>query len=238
MAAWLAFLPVMAIIQICSYVLFPAFARIAGERERFARGYLTALGWMWLAVVPASTLLAAVGEPVVVLLLGEQWRGAGVLVEAMCGVGIGYALMSVSAEALKGAGRPRLINWMSGVGALTAIPLLLLLLPHGLFGVGVALSISALLTGLTGLILSRRVVGVSRGELARCLVPTTLAGFFAAVAIGLLEHRVVHASTHGLASGLSLLLLEALGFAIMFILVLQAISPATLRPVWRVVRRT
>ncbi|MRH88270.1 oligosaccharide flippase family protein [Nocardia sp. SYP-A9097] len=233
----LAFLPVMAIIQICSYVLFPAFARIAGERERFKRGFLTALGWMWLAVVPASALLAAIGEPAVVLLLGGQWRGAGVLVQTMCGVGVGYALMSVSAEALKGAGRPQLINWMSGVGALTAIPLIVLLLPHGLPGVGVALSISAALTGLAGLVLSRSVVGVSRGELARCLVPVLLAGVGAAVAVGVFEHRVVHASAHGVAAGLGLIVLEALAFAGLFIVVLQVISPATLRPIWQARRR-
>ncbi|WP_067570858.1 lipopolysaccharide biosynthesis protein [Nocardia acidivorans] len=233
----LAFLPVMAIIQICSYVLFPAFARISGERERFRRGYLTALGWMWLAVVPASALLAAIGEPTVVLLLGDPWRGAGVLVETMCGVGVGYALMSVSAEALKGAGRPQLINGMSGVGALTAIPLLVLLLPRGLSGVGVALSISALLTGLTGLILAGRVIGVSRGELGRCLVPALLAAVVAAVAIGVLEQRVLHAGAHAVAPGLGLIAVEALAFLGLFGLVLQLISPATLRPIWRRARR-
>ncbi|MFF2549780.1 lipopolysaccharide biosynthesis protein [Nocardia sp. NPDC058058] len=233
----LAFLPVMAIIQICSYVLFPAFARIAGERERFRRGFLVALGWMWLAVIPASTLLAALGESAVTLLLGEQWRGAGQLVEAMCGVGVGYALMSVCAEALKGAGRPQLINWMTGVGAVSAIPLILLLLPHGLTGVGVALSISALATGLTGLILAGKVVGVSRGELSRCLVPALVAGVVAAVGTGLLEQCVLHAGTRGVAIGLALIVLETLGFLTVFASVLQAISPATLRPVWSAARR-
>ncbi|MEC3955855.1 oligosaccharide flippase family protein [Nocardia sp. CDC153] len=231
----LAFLPVMAIIQICSYVLFPAFASIAGERERFRRGFLTALSWMWLAVVPASALLAVLGEPAVVLLLGRPWQGAGVLVESMAGVGIGYALMSVCAEALKGAGRPEAINWMTGVGAVTAIPLVLILVSHGLFGVGVALSVSALLTGLTGLVRSRTVVDVTRGELARCLLPPLVAAALAAVAASLLEHLVLHAGQRAVAPGLGLLVVETLAFAALFLVVLRVISPTS--PVFAVRRR-
>ncbi|NNH70800.1 lipopolysaccharide biosynthesis protein [Nocardia uniformis] len=233
----LAFLPVMAIVQICSYVLFPAFSQISGEPERFRRGFLTALRWMWLAIVPASALLAVIGEPVVVLLLGHQWRGAGVLVEAMAGVGLGFALMSVCAEALKGAGRPHLINWMTGVGAVTAIPLILLLIPHGLLGVGLALSMSAALTGLTGLVLARSVVGVSRSELTRCLIPPLLAGLCAAVVVGLLEHGVLHAGDQGVAPGLGLVALETIGFLGIFVLVLQVISPTTTAPLWSALRR-
>ncbi|MFI6865288.1 lipopolysaccharide biosynthesis protein [Nocardia sp. NPDC050406] len=233
----LAFLPVMAIIQICSYVLFPAFAQIAGEPERFARGFRTALTWVWLAVVPVSALLAVLGEPVVVLLLGREWRGAGVLVEAMAGVGIGFALMSVCAEALKGAGRPHLINWMTGVGALTAIPLVLILLPHGLFGVGIALSVSAVLTGCTGLLLARRIVALTAGELLRCLAPPVVAGVGAAVVAGLLEYGLLHAGERAVATGLGLVTVEVLCFVGVFFVVLQVISPATTAPLWSAVRR-
>ncbi|QLY27728.1 lipopolysaccharide biosynthesis protein [Nocardia huaxiensis] len=233
----LAFVPVMAILQICSYVLFPAFAAIAGEPERFKRGFMTALRWMWLAVVPVSALLGAVGEPAVVLLLGREWRGAGQLVSVMCGVGIGFALMSVSAEALKGAGRPQLINWMTVVGAVSVLGLVAALLPLGLPGVGLALSVAMLLTGLTGLFLSRSVVGVTRGELARCLIPPVIAGVLAAVAIGLLELTVLHAGDRGVAPGLGLVVLEALGFAGLYVVVLSVISPSTLAPVWSALRR-
>ncbi|MBL1074059.1 oligosaccharide flippase family protein [Nocardia sp. 2] len=233
----LSFLPVVAIVQVCSYVLFPAFATIAGEPDRLKRGFLRALTWMWLAVVPASALLGATGEAVVVLLLGHEWRGAGQLVEVMAGVGMGFALMSVCAEAMKGAGRPHLLYWMSGVGALTMVPLLLILVHHGLWGVGLALSTSALATGLTGLILSRRVVGVSRGELARCLVPPLLAGVLAAVAVGLLEHMILHASERGVAAGLGLVVAEAFAFGVLYLGVLQLISPSSLAPVWSALRR-
>lgn len=233
----LAFLPVMAIIQICSYILFPAFAQIAAEPERFKRGFHTALSWMWLAVVPASALLAAIGEPVVVLLLGRPWHGAGVLVESMAGMGIGFALMSVCAEALKGAGRPQLINWMTGVGAVTAVPLVVILLPHGLFGVGLALSVSAVLTGATGLVLARRIVALSRSELLHCLVPPLIAAVGAAVAVGLLDHGYLHAGAHAVAPGLGLVAVETLGFVGIFFGVLQVISPTTVASLRSVVHR-
>lgn len=232
----LAFMPVMAIVQVCSYVLFPAFARISDDAERFRSGFLRALGWMWLAVVPLTGLIAVVGEPTVVLVLGERWRGAGELVVAMSGVGIGYVLMSVCAEALKGAGRSHRINWMTGVATVTAIPLVLILVHFGLRGVGIALSVSAILTGLTGLVLTRTVVDVPVAELFRCLVPTTVAAAIATAVIALGEYGFVHVDHHGIAAGLGLVLVECIAFALLFAAALQILSPSTLTPVYGAAR--
>ena len=66
--------------------------------------------------LPAGALLVVVGQPVVVLLLGEDWRSAGGAAAAMVGVGLGTALTSVCWEAIKGAGRSSLLNWLTVLG--------------------------------------------------------------------------------------------------------------------------
>ena len=109
----IASLPSVAVIQICGYVLFPAFSRISGDGVRFREAFLRALGWIWFAALPAGALLIVVGQPVVVLLLGEEWRPAGAATAAMAGIGLGTALTSVGWEAIKGAGRSSLLNWMT-----------------------------------------------------------------------------------------------------------------------------
>src|SRR5271156_2041249 len=156
----IASLPSIGTIGVCAYVLFPAFSRISGDGARFRQAFLRALGWIWLAALPVGALLLAVGQPVVVLLLGEKWRAAGAAASAMAGIGLGAALASVAAEAVKGAGRSRLLNWLPAINVGLGLPLIVLLLPFGLVGVGVALSVAYLVAGFVSLVLARPVVGV------------------------------------------------------------------------------
>ena len=80
-------LPGTAIIQVASYVLFPAFARIAADASRFHDGFLRSLRALWTAVVPLAAFLVVLGPPAIVVLLGEQWAPAGLLVAGMAGLG-------------------------------------------------------------------------------------------------------------------------------------------------------
>jgi PST family polysaccharide transporter len=138
----IASLPSLAVIQICSYVLFPAFSRISDDSSRFRAAFLRALGWIWFAALPVGALSVVVGEPVVVLLLGEAWRAAGAATAAMAGLGLGVALLSATAEAIKGAGRSSLLNWLTAIGLGLGLSLVVLLLPFGVVGVGIAISAS------------------------------------------------------------------------------------------------
>ena len=132
----------------CAHVLFPAFSRISDDSSRFRAAFLRALGWIWFAALPIGALLVVVGQPVVVLLLGEEWRSAGAAAAAMAGVGLGTALLAVAREAIKGAGRSSLLNWSTALSLVVGLPLIVLLLPFGLVGVGIAISVTYLVVGL------------------------------------------------------------------------------------------
>ena len=151
----IASLPVLAVITICSHVLFPAFSRISDDSSRFRAAFLRALGWIWFAALPVGALSVVVGEPVVVLLLGEEWRAAGAATAAMAGLGLGVALLSATAEAIKGAGRSSLLNWLTAIGLGLGLPLVVLLLPFGLVGVGIAISAAYLVVGFVSVELAR-----------------------------------------------------------------------------------
>ena len=94
----IARVPVNAMIEIVAYALFPAFSRMADEPERMRGAYLRALGGVTLCAAPITGLLLAVGEPMAVVVLGEPWRGAGIAVVAMSGLGLGNAFASVIVE--------------------------------------------------------------------------------------------------------------------------------------------
>ena len=74
----IAQIPQAGIIDVGATTLFPAFSRIAGDRERFAAAYLRALHWSMVGAAACTGLMIAAGEPAVVVLFGEKWRGAGV----------------------------------------------------------------------------------------------------------------------------------------------------------------
>jgi PST family polysaccharide transporter len=171
-------------------------------------------------------LLVASGESLAVLLLGEPWRPAGVGLTAMAGFGLGQAMNAVTAEALKGTGMSRRLNRLTGVGVFSGIGLLLVLVPFGLFGVGLAMSGASLAVGLTGLWSVRDVVGVSFPELSGRLLPPLVAAAVAAAMVAVLERTVIRAVTWPLPIGLGLVLAEALLLGLLYVGALRVIAPA------------
>jgi PST family polysaccharide transporter len=229
-------LPELAVIEIGSYVLFPAFSRLAGDAERFRSAFLRALRVLWCLMVPVACYIVAAGEPLVTVLLGEKWRGAGVMLVALAGIGPGVALMAIGMESIKGTGRTRLLHWVTLVGTVLAIGLLLVMLPLGVTGVGLALSISSLSAGLLSLLIARPLAGVTFGELAHRLVPPILIVAAPAVAVGLLEHLVIHSDHRGFLPGVALLLAEGVGFVALYAAGLAVFAPHTWRELVSAVR--
>ncbi|WP_300016054.1 oligosaccharide flippase family protein [Pseudonocardia sp.] len=232
----LSMIPALAIVQIGSYVLFPAFSRVAGDPERLKAAFLRSLQWIWVASIPIAGLTLAVGEPAVVLLLGEEWRGAGLAVMAMSGYGVGVALQASGSEVIKASGRSSLLNWTTVTSLVVGIGLLAALLPLGLLGVGLAISISEIVIGVVLLVLVRRVVPFSAGRMAWLLTPPTIAAGVAMVAIGALERQVLRADTHGTFLGILLLFVESLAYLVVYLLVLGVIAPSMRRALVAAVR--
>ncbi|MGE2834262.1 oligosaccharide flippase family protein [Mycobacterium sp. SMC-4] len=230
-------LPEIAVVDVGSYVLFPAFSRLAGDVERFRSAFLRALQVLWCVVIPIAGFIVAVGEPLVTVLLGEKWRGAGVMLVALAGTGPGVALTAIGLESIKGLGRTRLLHWVTIVGTVLGIGLLFALLPLGLTGVGLALSVSSVAAGLLSLLLARRPAGVTMGELIARLIPPVIVAAPPAVALFLMEHLVAHSDQRGFLLGTTILLMEAVGYLVLYGMCLALLAPASWRQISSVVRQ-
>lgn len=233
-------IPVRAIINVGGVALFPAFARISGDgdKERLRAAYLRAIRWGMIAAAPLTALMIAVGLPSVVVVLGERWREAGVVVMAMAGVGVGRALQSVSQEAIKGAGRTSLIHWCTAAEVVGGLVLLLSLIgPFGLLGVGLAASLTAILVGTIYVLFARSVIEVGTKPLLRAILPPLPA---AAVACGVtlyLERNVFHADSHTTLAAVGLLIADALILGMTYLAALLVIEPKVLRQLTEVALR-
>jgi O-antigen/teichoic acid export membrane protein len=218
-------LPSGAIIHSCSSVLFPAFSRIAGEEERLRQAFLRALGWLWLAAIPVAALMILVGEPIMVLLLGEEWRPAGNATEAMAGMGLGLALCSAASEAMKGAGKSSALIWLAAIDLLGLV-VVLLSVPYGLIGVGIAVSVTHIAAGIASVVLAKPIVKATFREIGGCLVPSASAGLAAFAVAMLVRHFVIGPENLELLPGLALIIALCLLFMTVYLAGLRLLSPA------------
>jgi O-antigen/teichoic acid export membrane protein len=225
----LAIMPAVANNEICGHVLFPAFSRIATDSRRFRDAFLRALGWTWFAALPTAALLVVVGEPAAVVLLGEEWRPAGIAAMAMAGMGVGAALNSLGVQAIKGAGRPSLVNWITPVGLVLHVSLILLLLPFGLVGVGIALSVTYLTVGVISVWIARSVAGASFRDTLGCVGPSTICAFLAFAVLFPAEHFVIKSERFIEPLGLASLVVDCLLFAAVYVGALRIVSPSRYR---------
>jgi O-antigen/teichoic acid export membrane protein len=224
--AWrVAVLPLAAVVNVAAYVLYPAFARIAADEERFQAAFLRALRWVSIVGLPASLILLPLGEPLVVLAFGEAWRPAGRALTAMCAFAAGHTYDSLASEAWKAAGRPDMLPRMHALSAVSLLVFMLAFLPLGLTGMGAALSISSIVVAVYALRGAGRVLHIGPRRLVEEVWPAALAAAVMSGVVFALERGVTRSDTHGVAVGLALLAGEALFGLILFLGVLLAVRP-------------
>ena len=184
----LGMLPGNAAFEIGGYVLFPAFSRLAADTYRLQAAFLRALRWVWFAAAPVAALVISLGEQAVVLVLGQRWHDAGLLLVALSGAGLGLALQAVANDAIKAVGRNSLLNWTSAIEILLGIGLVLTLLPLGLVGVGLAISTTEIVSALVVLAFARSIIGFRFKPILRMLTPPAISAGVALGAVAMLIH--------------------------------------------------
>ena len=224
----IAQIPQAGIIDVGATTLFPAFSRIAGDRERFAAAYVRALHWSMVGAAACTGLMIAAGEPAVVVLFGEKWRGAGVALVCMSGLNIGSGMSVVSQDAIKAHGRTRLIIWFSLADLFLGVGFLLILIrPFGFVGASLYISLTSLVTAAIMVCLSQKVMTVRLRRVLTALATPIPSLLIATAATWWLEHDVLRSDTRGPIVGLILLAVDALVFCLVYLAVLTVFARST-----------
>ena len=232
----IALIAEMGIIEVGGASLFPAFSRIAGDRERFAAAYLRALHWSMVAGAAGTGLMIAAGEPAVVVLLGERWRSAGVALVAMSGLSIGSAIAVVVQDAIKAHGRTRLINWFTLADLFLGVGFLLVLIrPFGFVGASLYVSLTSLASAAIILGLAQLVVTVPLRRVLTVLATPMPGLLVATVATWWLEHDLLRSDSRGPILAVVLLAVDALVFCLAYLAVLTVFARPTVVTIVRIV---
>lgn len=219
--------PIDAVINVGSYVLLPAFARLSEHDARFRAAVLRALRWMCAIAFPAGLLLVPLGTPAIVLVFGERWRPAGHVAMALGIMVAALSLDSIASEVWKAAARTRMLPRMHGLSVLLTIVFVAGLVPFGLIGVSTGLSLAAVGVGGYATRGMAAVAGISTRSAWAEIWPPAVAAIVMAGLLFALEHLVVHADQRGIPLGLALLTAQALVGGGIFLITLSLLAPRT-----------
>ncbi|HYH61148.1 MAG TPA: oligosaccharide flippase family protein [Solirubrobacterales bacterium] len=221
--------PYWALVAGASFVLFPAFSRIATEPGRFEEAFMRSLRWMALAGFFAAAIVLGLGEPLTIFLFGDVWQPAGIAVMALCMYTAAGVLSSIASEALKAHGRPDLLTRMH---TLTTV------LSAALMGVGVTIGLSAVAAGISigwsvsavyAIHLLSTTIGFSLRRMWGEIWPAAIAALVSAAVLVPLEQIVLDAASRDGIEAAALIVAEGLAGAVVFLAALWVVKRGTAR---------
>jgi O-antigen/teichoic acid export membrane protein len=233
----IATLPLAVLMAAASYVLFPAFARIATDRARFQASVLRALRWMAILSLAGGLIMIPLGEPLTILAFGPVWADAGKAAMALGVFTAARGVTSLIQETLKADGRPDVVTRMNLVEIVVGCAAMLALLPLGLVGVCIGISIGTVVRAAYAFGRAHVVVGVPLTNMLEAIRAPLLAGLVMVAVLFPLEGFLFEAGDRATAPGLLLLALEAaLGLAI-YTGILHVLMPGALAEFRDLLRR-
>lgn len=171
--------------------MFAVSTMLRDERERLLRAYVQNLQRVALFALPVSIGLAVATEPIVLVLLGEEWRAAVTPLRILAIYGLIKSLVAPSGDIFKGVGRPQLGLVFGGAQFVVSVVALLVLAPaYELAGAAGAMLLALIACGVVRLAWSLRLLGGSLAELGRALAPSLLCGAVLAVTLASLSPAV------------------------------------------------
>jgi PST family polysaccharide transporter len=135
--------------------LFPAFSRVAHQRDRLAAAYQSAQSLVTAIAFPVGVGVALIADPLVRLTMGEKWLPSVLLIQVLAAVFGFQTLVTLSQPLAMAAGQTRFVFRRDVQALCFRVPLILLgLYLGGLPGLVYARAV----TGTTGLVFGAQVV--------------------------------------------------------------------------------
>jgi O-antigen/teichoic acid export membrane protein len=210
MAFRLAEFPNSVIGHIVGRTMFSVYSWVQHDLVLFRHAYVRNLQRVALVSLPVSVGLVIAAEPIVSVLLGDKWLPAVPALRVLAIYTLIKPFGGVSAEALKGIGKPQ---WNLALGIIfmvLVVPALIVLTRRfGITGAAVSMLIAESVTVLIALAVSTRIVRLEARDLARHLAPSALCCGLLAAALGALL-----IPSHSMAPAVSLALLVSVGVVV------------------------
>lgn len=235
MAYRILVVPVQLIGQTVNRVMFPAFSRIAGNRELVAENLKKSMQILSMVVIPAMAFVACSSTPLVFLILGSEWSGAAALISVLAIGGARETIFYITPSLMKGMGRSGLNLRYEILATALQVAGIVVGLQFGLFWVAAGYTAAGFLLVPVLMTIQSRLCGATVPQQLAILWPPIHASLWASAAY-LLLNRLSLAPLAELLLGLLAFLLTALVILVLFhrsnlrLFIHQARSFIQLRP--------
>jgi PST family polysaccharide transporter len=187
----LAQMPTREAIAPLTQTLFPGLARVADSPERLRRAYQNAQSLITSIALPAGVGFALLAEPMVLLVMGEKWIKAVIVVQVLSSIFALQTLGSLVNPLAMATGNTRMLFWRDLLILSTRIPLVVTgLLVGGLPGLVGARAI----TGLSGIIMSiclvRKITGLTISAQLLANMRSLIGVFTMALVVLVIQHTL------------------------------------------------
>lgn len=156
-------------------VIVPAFSRIQGDPERFARNYLRAANLLIWATGPVFGFLFVAAEPIILLILGPQWTGAAPVFQLLAISAFAQPLLQLTNWSLVSRGESKRLLKLRMILSPVITASFVVGLPFGIKGVALSSSVVLLAAVPWALKFAFRGTGLSLRQVGQAVIwPITL----------------------------------------------------------------
>lgn len=170
--------------HVISRVTFPAYAKLQSDAPRLKEGFLRTLSATTALTIPLTAGLVILAPDFVPLFLGAPWTPMVPALQVLAVSGLVRSVAATGGALFQAVGRPHLDFWMNvGRVAVMAAAIYPLTMAYGTEGAALTVVLGITATLPVWWTASRSIVGASRAEVLRLLVPAAVSAALMAAAL-------------------------------------------------------
>jgi O-antigen/teichoic acid export membrane protein len=157
-------------------LIFPAYAKLQDDPERFRRAYFRSIRFITTLSVPLGFGLAVVSSEFIRVVYGERWTAAVPVLAIMSLMGLVLSVTATMGEVLKATNRPGLFFRISLLETALVVISIVIFYRFGIAAVAACVALSVTFTGVVVAWHISRILEIRRSDWLGLLLSPTLAG--------------------------------------------------------------
>lgn len=184
LAAEIATMPSSELIAPINRAVYPAYAQLAGARDRLLARFLEVYSLISIVAFPVAVGLFSLSDLLVSLLLGPQWTDSIPIMQILGLCGLVAALQGNMYVVLTALGKPKVTTYLGGGLLVFSLPAVIYLsLQFGVLGAAYAQFVAALIGFIAIVLVFTAVTGASKSSLFRVMWRPFFAAVFMAASL-------------------------------------------------------
>jgi O-antigen/teichoic acid export membrane protein len=168
---------------ILSRVTYPILSQLQDDNDRLNLIYTKYLQLSCFVIFPLMMGLAALAEPLIVLMLGDKWLPSVVLLQILCFGLMLDPICNINLNLLYVKGRSDLVLKLEVIKKAIAVSILIASIPFGLVGLCIGRSCYGIAATLLNMIYTKKFLNLSIWGQVKLILPSLLLSLFMAIAV-------------------------------------------------------